>query len=261
MYYDILGVSRSATSDDIKHAYRKLAVIYHPDKNPDPSAEHLFKIINESYEILGDPTKRSRYDLELTDPLAIFQTASQPRHRDPAYRPQRTTPRRKSDIERMRDMMTLYLPYTVKISWLCFALTAMLVIDFAWPRMATTERIEQVAQRRDYSRQGSVTAWVISTTGGHDLDIPFDKADNFVRGEKVTVQLSRFFKIPIRVEVRDISVAIGKSIYGNFAFAPVALLITSGLGLVARKNVDYGFNFGVASFVIFVFFIVILLVL
>lgn len=62
-YYDILGVSRGASSDEIKKAYRKLAHQYHPDKNPgDRSAEERFKEISEAYEILGHPEKRQAYD-------------------------------------------------------------------------------------------------------------------------------------------------------------------------------------------------------
>jgi curved DNA-binding protein len=62
-YYKVLGVERGAAAKDIKRAYRKLAVKYHPDKNPgDQKAEDQFKEINEAYEVLGDPTKRARYD-------------------------------------------------------------------------------------------------------------------------------------------------------------------------------------------------------
>ncbi len=62
-YYSILGVSRNASQDDLKKAYRKLAMKYHPDRNPgDKAAETQFKAINEAYEILGDPQKRSLYD-------------------------------------------------------------------------------------------------------------------------------------------------------------------------------------------------------
>jgi curved DNA-binding protein len=62
-YYKILGVERNAAEKDIKRAYRKLAVQYHPDKNPgDARAEERFKEINEAYEVLGDPTKRAKYD-------------------------------------------------------------------------------------------------------------------------------------------------------------------------------------------------------
>ena len=62
-YYDVLGVGRDASADEIKKAYRKLAVRYHPDRNPgDQSAEEQFKEASEAYGVLGDPEKRSRYD-------------------------------------------------------------------------------------------------------------------------------------------------------------------------------------------------------
>jgi DnaJ-class molecular chaperone len=62
-YYEVLGVPRTATADDIKKAYRKLARKYHPDVNPgDASAEEKFKDIGEAYAVLSDPEKRKRYD-------------------------------------------------------------------------------------------------------------------------------------------------------------------------------------------------------
>ncbi|SIS46757.1 molecular chaperone DnaJ [Insolitispirillum peregrinum] len=62
-YYDVLGVSKGATKDDLKKAYRTLAMKYHPDRNPgDKEAESKFKEINEAYEILKDDDKRAAYD-------------------------------------------------------------------------------------------------------------------------------------------------------------------------------------------------------
>ncbi|MFE4209489.1 DnaJ C-terminal domain-containing protein [Streptomyces goshikiensis] len=61
-YYEVLGVSRSASQDEIQQAYRKLARKHHPDVNKDPGAEERFKDLNEAYSVLSDPKTRARYD-------------------------------------------------------------------------------------------------------------------------------------------------------------------------------------------------------
>ena len=62
-YYEVLGLSKGATDDEIKKAYRRLAKQYHPDMNPgDKVAENKFKEVNEAYDVLGDPDKKAKYD-------------------------------------------------------------------------------------------------------------------------------------------------------------------------------------------------------
>ncbi len=73
-YYKVLGVERKASADDIRKAYRKLAMQFHPDKNPgDKKAEEKFKEINEAYQVLSDETKRARYD-QLGSAYSDFRT-------------------------------------------------------------------------------------------------------------------------------------------------------------------------------------------
>ena len=61
-YYALLGVSRGASQDDLKKAFRKQALKYHPDRNQEPGSEAQFKAINEAYGELSDASQRARYD-------------------------------------------------------------------------------------------------------------------------------------------------------------------------------------------------------
>jgi molecular chaperone DnaJ len=63
-YYDVLGVQRTCTLEDLKRVYRKLALEYHPDRNPgNQEAEERFKEVNEAYSVLSDPQRREQYDM------------------------------------------------------------------------------------------------------------------------------------------------------------------------------------------------------
>lgn len=77
-YYKTLGVARDAKADEIRSAYRKLAMQYHPDRNPgNKAAEERFKEINEAYQVLSDPQKRARYD-QLGDSYSRWQRTGAP---------------------------------------------------------------------------------------------------------------------------------------------------------------------------------------
>ena len=95
-FYEVLGVDRKASADEIQRAYRKLARTYHPDVNKDPGAEDRFKEISEAYDILSDPDLRKRYDAfghdfrQVPDGMAAHDAEYSARGRrvqDPGKRP------------------------------------------------------------------------------------------------------------------------------------------------------------------------------
>ncbi len=69
--YNILGVASNASSEEIKKAYRSLAMRHHPDRNPHASAEIRFNAIKRAYEVLSDPAKRAEYDQSLNSRIVI----------------------------------------------------------------------------------------------------------------------------------------------------------------------------------------------
>ena len=72
-FYEVLGVPKTATADEIKKAYRKLAFKYHPDQNPgDKAAEEMFKKVNAAYDVLGDENKRRQYDNGSINPFQEY---------------------------------------------------------------------------------------------------------------------------------------------------------------------------------------------
>lgn len=92
-YYEILGLTSKATSDDIKKSYRELAKKYHPDINRSSTSEELFKLISEAYEVLSDDAKRREYDLYRKFALDVEDIDSHAPAGAPPAKVERTKPR------------------------------------------------------------------------------------------------------------------------------------------------------------------------
>ncbi len=244
-YYKILGISRTASQAEAKRAFRKLAVIYHPDKNPDPAAEQFFKEVNEAYDVIGDPEKRRDYDFRFVNAFtAIVQTPSPPRHRDPAYRRKRPPgPRPKTERQKIAEMIEHYAPFSRKLILAAFCVSVFLMFDFLLPKRASLETVTTGKT----SGKGMNEHWEIIHTNKHVLVIPRTFPRVFAVGNKVSLRSSLFLNIPVRIETNSASVRIYKTIYSNFIFMPIALAITSALGMRNRKHPEKAFNYALVS--------------
>ncbi|MCX8489830.1 MAG: DnaJ domain-containing protein, partial [Cyclobacteriaceae bacterium] len=89
-YYFILGIHIYAREADIKRAYRKLALQFHPDRNSSPDASAIFREVNEAYEILSDPQRKFDYDRLLKGHDRLSTESAPANHPDPRYQPKPT---------------------------------------------------------------------------------------------------------------------------------------------------------------------------
>jgi curved DNA-binding protein CbpA len=250
-HYDVLGVSPNATVDEIKTAYRRLVLRYHPDKNPDTHAVEVFRSVTEAYEVLTDPQQKLAYDSRYNDDV----TEEPPPHRDPAYRPRRTRQTTSRSFQRapsLREIRARYLSYTGKMSIACLIVAIAMIADYSFPSQYSTEHIASI-----YVHSGRRYRWTKLVT---------DKRESFVLdrsshigldiGDTVLIAKTIFFGVPVAIGNDKKMVRLGTGIYGNLVFFPAMLLIVSGFGVFTRKNAYWGFDFGVGSVLLLIFIVI-----
>jgi len=241
-----------ASDAEIKRAYRKLALQFHPDKNKSPEAEEIFKEVNEAYECLGDPVHKALYDQMLQGSEVVIEEVEpeQTKHRDPRYRPRpKDQPRQRkpNHREEILAMMAERLNYATLVSRVALIFSIVLVADFFIPK----EKSEVEIVGYNISRTGSRRydpKYQMELSDGSVVTIS-KEVSRRVKGKFVTVYRTRLFDVPYKIIDRESNIAsIDVSIYGNFIFSPLILLITSVLGSFYKKGVEFRFNLGIVNF-------------
>ncbi|QJX46301.1 J domain-containing protein [Hymenobacter taeanensis] len=228
--YTLLEVSEQASAEDLRRAYRRLVLLTHPDRTPDPAAHQRYLIVNEAYDILSNPIRRRAYD-------ALLQTQRQPPepprplHRDPALRRRGRppAPRRAPTTE---ERYGQYAPYAHWVCRVALLLVALMVLDFLWVEHLPNEVVENVESVSLYARGYNMgTHSNIQTTHAYFRS----DTDSWPEGTHLMVDRTMLFGVFRRAapvgHPELLMDAGGVTIYDNFIFLPLLLALLAGLGL------------------------------
>jgi len=259
-YYQILGVNRIASAEEIKRVYRRLAVKYHPDKNPDPEAEAIFKEVNEAYDVLSDPEKRWVYDQRRASlyrsytvtPVASTPTPAPVNNDDPRYRRRRPA-NAPPPVHKVTaaELMRQYLGHVVWVNWAGCAVVLLLIMDFVLPQRIAHETVDSIdaVYTAENKRHVSQSAYeIVRMKSGREIKLYGQQGTGFEEGQSVIIMHTPFLQT-----VRYLSDMSRKhevalyGIYGSPIIIPVILMITSILGLFRRESAEIRFSFSIAS--------------
>jgi hypothetical protein len=241
-YYEILGVRRGAGLPEIRRAYRMLVQQLHPDVNPDPVAHERIKEVNEAYDVLGDEGKKREYDYRLNNPYQTVSEPQQPVHRDPAYRRKRPVYQKVSNTYSQRELIEQYLPYAI---WCCrvgLLLAFVIFADGFLPDRISTEETDFIYEVSGGRKR--VSHYKLVTKSGIELKLYKGELQYYLyEGSQFRLVRTRILAIPTAVSKIDGNQVqeIGH-LYRTTIFFPIILAISSALGLLFRKRVEFSFS-------------------
>jgi curved DNA-binding protein CbpA len=236
-YYQILGVSRDASEIEIRNAYRKLAKLYHPDRNPSPEAKNAILLVNEAYETLSDPGKRLQYDQPVYS-FAVPDTQEdlrQAQRRENYRRWQETERIKREEFEGYKlDVLNQFKKYNVVL--VIWALVMVLDEFVIPPRVVQEEVLLSKAIRVSSGRRSSQIVHVAQTES-YVMGIPRIAVEKSVGG-KLKIESSRILDVPLRVSTSDgETYEVSRNIYAFIAPMPLFLfLFAASIYFVKEPN-------------------------
>jgi hypothetical protein len=253
-YYSILRVSRRADVQTIKRSYRLLVQKYHPDINPDPQAAEFIKEINEAYDVLSDPVKKGEYDFRFANPNQQPQVSQQTQqHRDPRYRrAYRSVKKENQQLELMKN----YVHLAVKVSWAGCFICFFLLVDFCLPHRVVKDTVQALYT----NRSGRTRSHVVVSESGQRIKIGFEDLRTMTEGEPIEITETTITSIAIKIYVpeREHYITGMATLYRTYLFVPLLLLLISVLGLLIRNRIELQFNFGIVSFILLIFTLILI---
>ncbi len=246
-HYATLGLPATASPDAIRQAYRRLVLLTHPDRTPDPAAHQRFLAVNDAYDVLSNPARRAAYDAALRRaaapapaPIRTAPPRPDPRRRPAGYRPAPPPMhvRYAAEFNRLLPWLRAVAAFSVVFVGLLFA-------DYA-----TTVRLpNETVQRFDYvarrSRGGGNMSYLVFYT--EQARFRTSNSVDLVPGDRVKIQQTRLFGKPktVRVlsgELRGRRLAVDR--FGMLGVFGAAVLLSAPGVLLRRLRADDAFSFG-----------------
>jgi hypothetical protein len=253
-YYKILQIDRDASEQDVKKAYRELALKFHPDKSDYHDAHQKFTEINEAYQVLGRKNSRENYnfifDYEQLNTMRVKSESSFTTVSDWGEEVKRKARQYKGPVyAKSRDDDIDLRPYVKSvriISTLSFLFTFLVILDYFLPK----DTFDQTVQTKLTTYKSTNT--IVIATEDFQFPLSYSYSKLIHSGDKATIALSPIFRIQYNLAVdTGLDSYVFRphySIYNYFSFFLVILLATSYIGIFQRKeNPELIFSAGVAN--------------
>ena len=254
-YYKILGVSRQATTEEIKKSYRTLAFKFHPDRNSDPYAIGFIKELNEAYDVLGDEKKRSNYNFRLDHKTTYRKTA-------PSYSQRSRRPPQNRYRQRKKQVNFNFQLWAYRASFLsgfvllyCFLLS----LDFLLAEDYGKIHVRELDIENYISRRGRVTHTIYHIESDKvNFTMSTERAIN--KNDTILVSITPIFGIATNCTVAINDTIYPASVYS--VYSPIFFLVLVAIGFAAgarlTKSAEQSLLYSIASIVIFLFILFIM---
>ncbi|WP_028978354.1 J domain-containing protein [Sporocytophaga myxococcoides] len=251
-YYKVLHLSSTASSEEIKKAYRKLALQFHPDKNSFPQAKAVFQEINEAYDVLSDPVKKNNYDFRLNQSFQPKTTYSGEKSNTDNHRPFHKSPGKQKF--KNKDPYKNYALKGKFFSSFVFFFCLILCIDYVISQRYDNTIVEDIS--RFEAKTSNYTDHYNHEVQSSKIDFNFNSetANSITPYDTISVDITPIFGIvkschPISDE--KLNYADGFSIYYPFTFLILLAMAASCASLFVKSN-ETGFSLSILSMILFI---------